>query len=76
MKRLFFILLLFPLASLGQEMRFVIEQSCSSTGSGLNFKCKKENKEFTLVQNGKKFTGINPSGGMFELKLLEMTPYC
>ena len=34
-----------------------------------------ENIEFTLVQNGNKFTGINPSGGMFELKLLEMTPY-
>jgi len=58
-----------------QEMRFVIEQSCFSTGSGLNFKCKKENKEFTLDQNGKKFTGINPSGGMFKLKLLEMTQY-
>jgi len=58
-----------------QEMRFVIEQSCSSVGSGLNFKCKTENTEFTLVQDGKKFTGINPNGTMFELKLIEMSPY-
>lgn len=75
MKRLLFILLFFPLVTSAQEMRFVIEQSCSSTGSGLNFKCEKENREFTLVQNGKKFTGINPSGAMYELKLLEMTPH-
>lgn len=75
MKRLLFILLFFPLVSFAQEMRFVVEQSCLATGMGMNFKCKKESKEFTLVHNGRKFTGIHPSGVLLELKLLEMTPY-
>lgn len=77
MKHIFFAvgLLCAPITLYAQEMRFVIEQSCTSTGSGLNFKCKRENLEFTLVQNGKMFTGVNPSGSILELKLIEMTPH-
>jgi len=58
-----------------QEMRFVIEQSCTSSGQGLTFECKKEHREFTLIQNGRKFTGIHHSGVLLDLKLIEMTPY-
>ena len=58
-----------------QEMRFVIDQSCTSSGQGLTFECKRENREFTLIQNGNKFTGIHHSGVLLDLKLIEMTPY-
>ena len=58
-----------------QEMRFITEKSCTSQGTGLSLKCRNETQEFTLVKSGNKYVGINPTGSMFELKLIESTPY-
>lgn len=52
-----------PVSVIGQELRFRIEETCISTGSGLKFDCKKEKTEFTIVKNRSSYTGINPVDG-------------
>ncbi len=72
--RNFFLLLVLslPLTAYSQEMRFRMEEECTTQGGSLVFKCIKEQTEFTIIKNGKRFTGVNSATGTtYELKVLE-----
>lgn len=75
MKQFLVLFALIPTMAFAQEMRFVIDNLCSSAGDGLTLKCTAKKQEFTIVKNGKRFAGINEGGGKFELKVLESTPH-
>ena len=74
MKKLMLIVLMFPIIASAQEMQFVIEKLCLSTGEGIDFKCRSESQKFTLLRDGNKFTGINRNGESQRLTVLESTP--
>ena len=70
------LLAMVPACVAGQELRFRIEETCISTGSGLKFDCIKENREFTIVKNRLSYTGINPvDGTTYNLPVIEDTRY-
>ena len=77
MKKLFLLFALsLPLTAYSQEMRFKIEEECTTQGSSLIFKCNKEQIEFTIIKNGKRFTGVNSATGTtYDLKVLEADSY-
>lgn len=65
-----------PVSVIGQELRFRIEETCISAGSGLKFDCKKEKTEFTIVKNRSSYTGINSvDGTTYNLPVIEDTRY-
>ena len=76
MTRLLLLLLLLPVSSFGQEMRFVVEQSCLATGAGVNFKCDSKSGEFFITKSGSQFSGVHPDGGPKQsLSIVKSTPY-
>lgn len=77
MKKLFLLFaLLLPLTANSQEMRFKMEEECTTQGSSLVFKCNKAQIEFTIIKNGKRFTGVNSATGTtYDLKVLEADSY-
>jgi len=59
-----------------QEMRFVVEQSCLATGTGMNFKCDSRKGEFFITKSGSNFSGVHPDGGPKQsLSVVKATPH-
>jgi len=59
-----------------QEMRFIVEQSCLATGTGMNFKCEQKKGEFFITKSGSKFSGVHPDGGPKQsLSVVKATPH-
>ena len=77
MKKLLFLICLIPGVVYSQEMRFKIEEECSTPNASLQFKCRTpESPEFTILKSGIRYTGVNPSSGTtFELKVIKSDRY-
>jgi hypothetical protein len=72
MKASIFIIFLIPELVFAQEMRFLIEKSCLSTSQGIDFECRQDREEFTIIRNKNRYVGINSGTGVtHDLKLIE-----
>jgi hypothetical protein len=59
-------LLMVPILSSAQDLRFVLEERCMSTGTSLAFKCRKHDAEFTIKKIKEKYVSLNTRSGRDE----------